>query len=117
MNDTDTFRDKRQQLRSPATDVLRWKRPGRIEDHRAWSVDRSEDGLGFCTPTDSSPRVGEVIHLRLFDRDRWMTVDRAVRVARTTATPGGELVFVGCAMEVVPTTPAAPSEPRHYLSW
>jgi hypothetical protein len=79
--------------------VLRWKRPGRIEDHKAWSIDRCDGGIGFCTLSESRPQVGEIIHVRVLDRDRWMTVEQTVRVARTDPTPGGELVLVGCALE------------------
>jgi len=94
-----TFNNRRKSLRFRCDDVLRWKRPGRIEDYKAWSIDRSDGGFGFCTLTKNSPQVGDVINLRVFDRGRWMTVDRTVRIARTEPTPGGELVFVGCMLE------------------
>ncbi|HUN80238.1 MAG TPA: hypothetical protein VMV81_01890 [Phycisphaerae bacterium] len=102
----DSFSDRRGKFRLRSQDVLRWKRPGRIEDHKAWSIDRSDAGIGFCTLADSRPQVGELINLRLLDRDRWQTVERTVRVARTDSAPGGELVFVGCALE--PAAKVAP---------
>lgn len=95
----DIFEDRRMNTRTRSEDVVRWKRPGRIEDHKAWSIDRSDFGVGFCTLAGARPKVGEVINLRVFDRDRWMTVERTVRIAHTDAAPGGELVFVGCAID------------------
>ena len=99
MPPTDLFADRRYRMRQRSEDVLRWKRPGRIEDHKAWSVDRSDLGIGFCTLADSQLRVGEVINLRVRDRDQWRTLEKTVRVARTDCMPGGELIFVGCAVE------------------
>jgi hypothetical protein len=95
----DSFTERRTNLRLRSEDVLRWKRPGRVEDHKAWSVDRSDLGIGFCTLAEVRPQVGEVINLRVLDRDRWKTVEQTVRVARTDPTPGGELIFVGCALD------------------
>ena len=103
----DLFTDRRGNLRVRSEDVLRWKRPGRIEDHKAWSIDRSDLGIGFCTLAECRPQVGELINLRVLDRDRWRTVETTVRVARTDHTPGGELIFVGCALEPAAKIPAS----------
>ena len=97
--------ERRKSPRLRFDDVIRWKRPGRAEDHKAWSIDRSDEGIGFCTVAQNAPRVGEIINLRVFNRDRWMTFDGPVKVARVDATPGGELVMVGCMIE----SPAQPT--------
>jgi len=91
--------ERRSAERHPADKILRWKRPGRPEDHKAWNVDRAEGGIGFLTLPNTDPRVGEVIHLRVFDEDRWATVDRTVRIVHVTASPSGDLLMVGCKID------------------
>ncbi len=91
--------DRRNEPRVEASEVMRWKRPGKVEDHKAWMVDRSASGFGFLAMTQSAPRVGEILNLRRLDRDRWATVDRIVRVARTTPTSNNDLVLIGCRIE------------------
>jgi hypothetical protein len=99
MDQPTPFCDRRTTIRFRSDDVIRWKRPGRVEDHKGWTVDRSDRGIGFCTLAENCPRAGEVIHLRVLDGGQWITLDREVRVVRTVPTPGGELVFVGCACD------------------
>jgi hypothetical protein len=91
--------DRRSALRFRNDDVLRWKRPGRIEDHKGWAIDRSQTGLGFAVLRDEAPRVGERLHLRLFDRDRWKVIEGAVRVARVDPASDERLVMVGCCLQ------------------
>jgi hypothetical protein len=82
-----------------ANDVIRWKRPGKIEDHRAWMVDRAASGMGFLAQAAVAPRVGDLLNIRRQDEDRWEVLDRTVRVARTTPTSNDEFVMVGCTVE------------------
>ncbi len=91
--------DRRRESRAEADDVIRWKRPGRVEDHQAWMIDRSPSGLGFLSRAESAPRVGEIVHVRRLEGDCWATLDRTVRVARATPTPGDGLVMIGCHIE------------------
>lgn len=91
--------DRRKTARHEADEILRWKRPGRVEDHKAWNTDLSMDGIGFLTLPNTDPQVGEVIHLRMFNRDRWATFERVVRIARVQTAPGGDLLMVGCSVE------------------
>jgi hypothetical protein len=86
-------------MRAEADDVIRWKRPGRVEDHKGWMVDRSAIGIGFLSRSKTAPRVGEIVNVRRLEDDRWVTIDRTIRVARATATSGDELVMVGCSIE------------------
>ncbi len=94
-----TYIERRTELRHDADDIVRWKRPGRIEDHKAFLFDRSESGMGFVVEKDIAPQVGEVLNIRQLDRDRWITLDRIVRVARrcTMGDPG--LLSIGCTVK------------------
>lgn len=87
--------DRRRDERVESRDVARWKRPGRIEDHKAWMVDRSRSSIGFMADAAAAPRLGEVLNIRQLDRDRWTIIEDTVRVART-APAGDDLVMVGC---------------------
>ena len=91
--------ERRREPRIEADDIIRWKRPGRIEDEKAWLVDRSPNGLGFLTRGERLPQVGEFLNIRQMNDDRWTVVDRPIRVARTAPIAGGGLVMVGCEME------------------
>lgn len=91
--------DKRGEPRVISDDVIRFKRPGRFEDNKAWTIDRSPSGYGFITRTDHAPTVGDTIHIKRFDTDRWDSLDHSFRVARIDAvTP--ELVIVGCVAQM-----------------
>lgn len=90
--------DRRRELRCNADDVIRWKRPGRIEDYKGWTLDASPSGIGFLTLSDAAPRVGDEIHLRKLVGENWSTLDRTVRVARADPTANNEFVVVGCAI-------------------
>ncbi|MFH1418104.1 MAG: hypothetical protein ABII12_07475 [Planctomycetota bacterium] len=91
--------DRRKEERKIADDIIRWKRPGKIEDQKAWMVDRAPSGLGFLTNTEIAPCVGEVLNVRQLDRDRWITIDRTVRVARAALASDDSLTMIGCAVE------------------
>ena len=91
--------DRRKEERVEADDTIRWKRPGVAEDHKAWMIDRSPSGLGLLTIASTVPRVGDIIHVRQLDQDRWTTVDRFVRVVRTAPTSSDDLVTIGCKIE------------------
>jgi hypothetical protein len=90
--------DRRRELRCNADDVIRWKRPGRIEDHKGWTLDASPSGIGFLTLSDAAPQVGDRLHLRKLEGETWTTLDRTVRVARADPTANNEFVVVGCAI-------------------
>ncbi|MBK8266805.1 MAG: hypothetical protein IPK83_00215 [Planctomycetes bacterium] len=89
--------DKRREVRLDSQDIIRWKRPGRIEDHKAWTVDRSPSGYGFMSRIDEAPRVGDLIHVRRFDHDRWAAFEEPFKVARILPATD-ELVVVGCTV-------------------
>ncbi len=90
--------DRRSETRVESDDVIRWKRPGSIEDNKAWTIDRSPSGYGFMAKIDTAPKVGDRIHIRRFDSDRWDSLDEPFRVARTEAVTD-ELVLVGCVID------------------
>lgn len=90
--------ERRRETRVQSDDVIRWKRPGKVEDHKAWTIDRSPSGYGFMARIGSAPRVGDRIHIRCFECDRWDSFDDPFRVTRTEAVTD-ELVLVGCAIE------------------
>lgn len=90
--------DRRRELRQNADDVIRWKRPGRIEDHKGWTLDASPSGIGFLTLAEAAPKLGEEIHLRKLDGEIWTTLERTVRVARADRTTNNEFVVVGCTI-------------------
>lgn len=89
--------ERRQEVRLDSQDIIRWKRPGRIEDHKAWTVDRSPSGYGFMSRMDEAPRIGDLLHIRRFDHDRWQAFDEPFRVARIQPATE-ELVIVGCCV-------------------
>jgi hypothetical protein len=91
-------KDRRSEPRIECDRIVRWKRPGKIEDHKAWMVDRAPSGLGFVTSADVAPQVGEILNIRQLDEDRWATIDRTVRVARATQTTADNLIMIGCAL-------------------
>jgi hypothetical protein len=91
-----TGTERRIERRLASDDVIRWKRPGRIEDHKGWSVDRSLSGLGFLVEAPAAPRVGERLHVRQLDGDRWTVLDRTYCVVRADPANGGDFAFVGC---------------------
>jgi hypothetical protein len=90
--------DRRRELRCSSDDVIRWKRPGRIEDHKGWTLDGSPSGIGFLALAEAAPEVGDRIHIRKLEGDTWTTLDRTVRVARADPTANNEFVVVGCAI-------------------
>ncbi len=97
-----TTSERRNEVRLEADDVLRWKRPGRVEDNKAWTVDRSPSGFGFMARIQDAPQIGDRIHIRCYDADRWDTVLEPFRIARTEPVTD-ELLFVGCVMEEGPS--------------
>lgn len=103
-----TTSERRNEVRLESNDVLRWKRPGRVEDNKAWTVDRSPSGFGFMARIQDAPQIGERIHIRRYDADRWDTVLEPFRVARTELVTD-ELLVVGCVMEEEATAAASSS--------
>ena len=98
-NSTESLNKLARRLPMEADDVIRWKRPGKIEDNKAWMIDRSPSGLGFLTRAKTAPRVGDTLNIRRLEDERWATIERSVRVARTTPTLGHDLVMIGCSIE------------------
>lgn len=92
----DGFNNQRREIRQCADDVIRWKRPGRIEDHRAWTLDVSPSGIGFMTSSDPGVRIGDRIHVRRLDGDIWSTLEGPIEVARVSQTSSPGVVVVGC---------------------
>jgi len=90
--------ERRSETRVEADDIIRWKRPGRFEDNKAWTIDRSPSGYGFMARTEIAPRVGDKIHIRFHENDNWTVFDEPFRVARTE-TVSEELVLVGCVVD------------------
>ena len=90
--------DRRAEIRVEASDVIRWKRPGQLEDNKAWTIDRSSNGIGFLTASEAAPAVGDVITLRRLDQDRWSIIEGAVEIARVSPCPRDELTVVGCRL-------------------
>ncbi len=90
--------ERRRELRHNADDVIRWKRPGRIEDRKGWTLDASPSGIGFLTLSEEAPRIGDEIHLRRLEGETWATIERTVRVARADPTTNNEFVVVGCTI-------------------
>ena len=85
--------------RQIADDIIRWKRPGKIEDNKGWTVDRSDTGIGFYTDLRVAPQVGDVIHLRRLDGDSWIPFDGKITVRRATPTSTDELITIGCSID------------------
>ena len=90
--------EQRREVRLESDEVVRWKRPGQVEDNKAWTVDRSPSGYGFMVRVDVAPKVGDLIHIRRYDDDGWDSFDEPFRVARTQRATD-ELVIIGCVME------------------
>lgn len=112
MSSQATTQERRNEVRVESNDVLRWKRPGRVEDNKAWTVDRSPSGFGFMARIQDAPRVGDRINIRRYDSDRWDTVLEPFRVARTEPVTE-ELLFVGCVMDEDTGPAASPSQNAH----
>jgi len=93
--------ERRRETRTVCDDIIRFKRPGRVEDRHAWLLDRSTTGLGFLIEPISTLRVGDVLNLRIRERDgdQWYERDEAVRVMRLRPTPNLELTMVGARIE------------------
>ncbi len=87
--------ERRQEVRLDSQDVIRWKRPGRMEDVKAWTIDRSPSGYGFMSRADQAPRLGDMIHIRRFDNDRWAAIEEPFKVTRVLPATD-ELVVIGC---------------------
>ena len=107
-----TAANRRRDERVDWDDTIRWKRSGRIEDHKAWASDRSPTSLGFLTTTDSAPAVGDELHVRRMDYDRWAILDEVVRVARVSKIASDNLSVVGCTLgwatdDDIPVSPTA----------
>ncbi|MFQ5428929.1 MAG: hypothetical protein ACE5E1_01360 [Phycisphaerae bacterium] len=90
--------DRRREVRLESDDVIRWKRPGQVEDNKAWTIDRSPSGYGFMARVETAPKVGDRLHIRRYSDDRWDSFDESFRVARTEAVTE-ELVLVGCVID------------------
>lgn len=90
--------ERRNSPRERWDDVIRWKRPGRPEDHRGWALDYSERGIGFMASAMTAPAVGDSIHVRRFDGDRWATIEQHIRVARTAPTTHPDMLVIGCEL-------------------
>ena len=90
--------ERRKEVRLESSDVLRWKRPGHVEDNKAWTVDRSPSGFGFMARIEDAPKVGDRLHIRRYDADRWDTIDGSFRVARTEPATE-DLLVVGCVID------------------
>ncbi|HVP10227.1 MAG TPA: hypothetical protein VMV94_03465 [Phycisphaerae bacterium] len=99
MTNSTTQTERRREPRMQADDVIRWKRPGRIEDEKAWMIDRSPNGVGFLVMAERAPKAGDILHIRQRTEGGWTVIDRLIRVARTAPVSSDELVMVGCAME------------------
>ena len=98
MNAPTITTDRRKEVRVESDDIIRWKRPGRIEDHKAWTINRSPSGFGFMTRFDVAPKIGDLIHIRRFDVDEWDCFDDAFRVARINQATD-ELAVIGCVVD------------------
>ena len=90
--------ENRREVRLQCDDAIRWKHPGKPEDFKGWTIDRSPSGFGFMAKSEQAPRVGDWIHIRRFDSDVWDISEEPFRVTRTeSVTP--ELTIVGCFAE------------------
>ncbi len=97
--ETTLITERRRDRRVEWKDIIRWKRPGRIEDHQAWAADRSPTSLGFLTVAEAAPSVGDTLHVRRLDYDRWAIVNDTVRVARVQPIGADTLTLVGCTVD------------------
>lgn len=93
-----TAAERRRDVRLDCDDIIRWKRPGRFEDHKAWSNDRSPTGMGFITETRNAPAIGDVLHVRRMVVGRWTIESHVIRVARIARASSPDLTFVGCTL-------------------
>ena len=84
--------DRRRELRHESEDIIRWKRPGRIEDHRGL------DRVGVLALGRHQLMPGDALHLRREEDRLWATVERDVRVVRITPTSSPDVVIVGCEL-------------------
>lgn len=95
---TTTAMEKRREVRVQSDDAIRWKHPGKFEDFKGWTIDRSPSGYGFMAKSEYAPRVGERINIRRFDQDRWDVLGDPFRVTRTESVTD-ELTLIGCVMD------------------
>jgi hypothetical protein len=99
MSLTPPFAALRSEIRLRADDIIRWKRAGRVEDHKGWTLDRSPSSIGFLAPPGTAPEVGDVLHIRQWEDGGWRTIEKTVRIARAQLTPTRDLVMIGCTLE------------------
>ena len=90
--------ERRGEIRIESDDVIRWKRPGRFEDRKAWTLDKSQSGIGFLTLSENAPIVGDMLHIRRRDGKHWAPLNGEIRVARAAPTSGDGLVMIGCQL-------------------
>lgn len=107
--------DRRKDERFECDHIIRWKRPGRFEDNKAWSSDRSPTSLGFITETRNAPAVSEVLHVRRLNVDRWVIESNVIRVARVTRASSPDLSIIGCTLAEPEKSPPAPVVDRPKL--
>ena len=89
--------ERRQELRHNADDVIRWKRPGRIEDRKVGRFDASPSGTRFLTLAEVAPHVGDELQLATAG-GRDLGHDRAgPSASRADLTTNSEFVVVGCS--------------------
>ena len=93
------YSDRRRDVRNEADDVIRWKRPGRVEDNKAWTCDKSASSIAFLTPFDVAPTVGDVLHVRRLEAGNWDVLSDTVRVARVMRISADQMALVGCTVE------------------
>jgi len=98
MSAAESGSERRQEARRIADDIIRWKRPGIVEDNKGWTVDRSHNGIGFYTDARTVPKVGDVLHMRRLDGMDWVPVEGEIVVRRATPTSTDELVTIGCTI-------------------
>ena len=80
--------ENRREVRLQCDDAIRWKHPGKPEDFKGWTIDRSPSGFGFMAKSEQAPRVGADVTLRV---DRCDEVVAAVVAARGELGVAGEL--------------------------
>lgn len=112
MSDQTTI-ERRREVRLASDDVIRWKHPGKFEDFKGWTIDRSPSGYGFMAKAGQAPAIGERINIRRFDRDRWDILGDAFRVTRAESITD-ELILVGCVEE---TAVGEDNEPTIKYPW
>jgi|GEM_PF-1794510 len=87
--------ERRREVRLASDDVIRWKHPGKFEDFKGWTIDRSPSGYGFMAKAEQAPKIGERINIRRLERDRWDILGESFRVTRAEIVTD-ELTLVGC---------------------